>query len=56
MKCNRCRKPLIKVAWFFADPSQEDDAYCIRCAMYLSFYEIISAHGRPYKKKLTASK
>jgi len=51
MKCNRCGKPLKRIAWFFATPSQEDAAYCIHCAMHLSFCGVISAHGRPYRKK-----
>lgn len=51
MRCNRCGKLLVNYAWFFADPPEKDDAYCIQCAKHLSFYEVISAHGRPYKQR-----
>jgi len=52
MKCKRCDKPLINVAWFFGVPPNINDSYCIQCAMYLSFYEQIRSTGRPYSIKL----
>jgi len=52
-ECCRCGKELKKKAWAFGEPSGKDNAYCIQCAKHIAFYEVISAHGRPYSFKPT---
>jgi len=51
MKCKRCKKELIRIAWLF-----EDIYLCKECCKHLLLIVTMSAHGIPIQIKLTGGK